>query len=80
MTVDGQNRDLVNFWRNVDIDGGDQLILYLGPVDEGLDEGLDEGPDEGSDKGSAEGSAEDEDPEPVLAAAASTGARVPREK
>jgi len=35
MTVDGQNRDLVNFWRNVDIDGGDQLILYLGPVKRG---------------------------------------------
>jgi hypothetical protein len=35
MTVDGQNRDLVNFWRNVDIDGGDQLILYLGPVRRG---------------------------------------------
>jgi hypothetical protein len=35
MTVDGQNRDLVNFWRNVDIDGGDQQILCLGPVKRG---------------------------------------------
>jgi len=32
MTVDGQNRDLVNIWRNVNIEGGDQLILFLGPV------------------------------------------------
>jgi hypothetical protein len=35
MTVDGQNRDLVNIWRNVNIDGGDQLILYLGAVKRG---------------------------------------------
>jgi hypothetical protein len=35
MTVDGQNRDLVNIWRNVDINGGDQLILYLGAVKRG---------------------------------------------
>lgn len=27
MTVDGQNRDLVNFWRRYDLNGGDQLIL-----------------------------------------------------
>ena len=32
MTVDGQNRDLVNIWRNVDIDGGDQLIIHLAPT------------------------------------------------
>lgn len=27
MTVDGQNRDLVNFWRRYNLNGGDQLIL-----------------------------------------------------
>ena len=29
MTVDGQNRDLVNIWRGVDIQGGDSLIIRL---------------------------------------------------
>ena len=29
LTVDGQNRDLVNIWRGVDIAGGDNLILQL---------------------------------------------------
>jgi hypothetical protein len=29
MTVDGQNRDLVNIWRSCDINGGDFLILRL---------------------------------------------------
>lgn len=29
MTVDGQNRDLVNFWRGTHISAGDQLILRL---------------------------------------------------
>ena len=29
MTVDGQNRDLVNVWRHVDVEGGDQLTLHL---------------------------------------------------
>jgi len=29
LTVDGQNRDLVNLWRNVDISAGDQLIFKL---------------------------------------------------
>jgi hypothetical protein len=29
MTVDGQNRDLVNIWRHVDVEGGDQLTLHL---------------------------------------------------
>lgn len=29
MTVDGQNRDLVNLWRNININAGDQLILRL---------------------------------------------------
>lgn len=29
MTVDGQNRDLVNYWRRTDIDAGDQLIFRL---------------------------------------------------
>lgn len=32
LTVDGQNRDLVNIWRNNEIEGGDQLILHLAPV------------------------------------------------
>ena len=32
LTVDGQNRDLVNIWRNGEIEGGDQLILHLAPV------------------------------------------------
>jgi hypothetical protein len=35
MTVDGQNRDLVNIWRHVDIEGGDHLILHLSPVTRG---------------------------------------------
>jgi hypothetical protein len=29
MTVDGQNRDLVNFWRHSDISAGDELIYRL---------------------------------------------------
>ena len=29
MTVDGQNRDVVNIWRGVNIQGGDSLILRL---------------------------------------------------
>jgi len=29
MTVDGQSRDLVNFWRQVDISAGDELIYKL---------------------------------------------------
>ena len=29
LTVDGQNRDLVNIWRNIDISAGDNLILKL---------------------------------------------------
>jgi len=29
LTVDGQNRDLVNLWRNVDVSAGDQLIFKL---------------------------------------------------
>ena len=29
MTVDGQNRDLVNIWRGLDVAGGDQLIIRL---------------------------------------------------
>ena len=29
MTVDGQNRDLVNIWRGVDVQGGDSLIIRL---------------------------------------------------
>lgn len=29
MTVDGQNRDLVNFWRQVNLDSGDDIILRL---------------------------------------------------
>jgi hypothetical protein len=29
MTVDGQNRDLVNFWRRCDLDAGDQIIYRL---------------------------------------------------
>jgi len=29
LTVDGQNRDLVNLWRNVDISAGDELIFKL---------------------------------------------------
>jgi len=29
LTVDGQNRDLVNLWRNIDISAGDQLIFKL---------------------------------------------------
>ena len=32
LTVDGQNRDLVNIWRNNEIEGGDQLIMHLAPV------------------------------------------------
>ncbi|NBX18294.1 MAG: hypothetical protein EBR09_13105 [Proteobacteria bacterium] len=32
LTVDGQNRDLVNIWRNNEIEGGEQLILHLAPV------------------------------------------------
>ena len=35
LTVDGQNRDLVNIWRHVDIEGGDHLILHLSPVTRG---------------------------------------------
>lgn len=29
MTVDGQNRDLVNYWRRIDLSAGDQLIFRL---------------------------------------------------
>lgn len=29
MTIDGQNRDLVNFWRRCNLDAGDQLIFRL---------------------------------------------------
>jgi len=29
LTIDGQNRDLVNLWRNIDISAGDQLIFKL---------------------------------------------------
>jgi hypothetical protein len=29
LTIDGQNRDLVNIWRNIDISAGDNLILKL---------------------------------------------------
>jgi hypothetical protein len=29
LTVDGQNRDLVNLWRNVDVSAGDELIFKL---------------------------------------------------
>lgn len=29
LTVDGQNRDLVNFWRHTDLSAGDQLIYVL---------------------------------------------------
>jgi hypothetical protein len=29
LTVDGQNRDLVNIWRNVDVEGGEYLTLHL---------------------------------------------------
>lgn len=29
LTIDGQNRDLVNFWRHCDLSAGDQLILRL---------------------------------------------------
>ena len=29
LTVDGQNRDLVNIWRSIDISAGDFLILRL---------------------------------------------------
>ena len=29
LTVDGQNRDLVNLWRGVNVQGGDQLLLQL---------------------------------------------------
>lgn len=29
LTVDGQNRDLVNIWRGVNVEGGDQLTLHL---------------------------------------------------
>jgi hypothetical protein len=29
LTVDGQNRDLVNIWRGVDVEGGDLLLLQL---------------------------------------------------
>jgi hypothetical protein len=32
LTVDGQNRDLVNIWRNYEIEGGDLIILHLAPV------------------------------------------------
>lgn len=32
MTVDGQNKDLVNVWRSVNVDGGDQLVVHLTPV------------------------------------------------
>jgi hypothetical protein len=29
LTVDGQNRDLVNIWRGVDVEGGDLLLVQL---------------------------------------------------
>lgn len=29
MTIDGQNRDLVNLWRRIDVSAGDQLIFRL---------------------------------------------------
>ena len=29
LTIDGQNRDVVNIWRHVSVEGGDQLILRL---------------------------------------------------
>lgn len=29
LTVDGQNRDLVNIWRHVNVEGGDHLTLHL---------------------------------------------------
>lgn len=29
MTIDGQNRDLVNFWRRCNLDAGDQIIFRL---------------------------------------------------
>lgn len=32
LTVDGQNRDLVNIWRSVDVAGGDLLMLQLNYV------------------------------------------------
>ena len=32
LTVDGQNRDLVNIWRSMNISAGDMLILKLAPV------------------------------------------------
>ena len=33
LTVDGQNRDLVNLWRGVNVQGGDQLLLQLEYLD-----------------------------------------------
>ena len=33
LTVDGQNRDLVNLWRGVNVQGGDQLLLQLEYID-----------------------------------------------
>ena len=30
MTIDGQNRDLVNYWQNVDVGAGDSLIFRMG--------------------------------------------------
>ena len=29
LTVDGQNRNLVNIWRGVDVEGGDLLLVQL---------------------------------------------------
>ncbi len=34
LTVDGQNRDLVNIWRSVDVAGGDLLMLQLNYVEQ----------------------------------------------
>jgi len=33
LTVDGQNRDLVNLWRGVNVEGGDLLLLQLEFID-----------------------------------------------
>jgi len=35
LTVDGQNRDLMNIWRNVDVEGGEYLTAAPGVVQTG---------------------------------------------